>query len=335
MPRIGRLHITGGFYHVMGRGLERRHIFKETADKLDFLNRLGIALEATQAKCSAWALMGNHYHLLIQVGTIPLSQLMSKVLSGYATSYNLRHKRSGYVFQNRYKSILCDEETYFLTLIRYIHLNPIKAKVVANLSQLDRYRWTGHAGLLGKYVQDWQNFDEVLSRFSRRKDIARQQYREFLKEGLRSPQPDLDGGGLIRSYGGWQNVIHQSKTHEQRIGDERILGDAEFVLNSLKEDELAEEEQSRLKKQGWTLENLIKRICKAYEVDPKSITQKGRESNLSYAKALVCFWGTQKLGLSSTDIAVRLHISQPAVSKAVKRGRLIQLETKEELEDYL
>ena len=120
---MGRLHVPGGCYHVIGRGLERRYIFGEDTDKLDFLARLGKNLAHSQAQCLAWAIMSNHYHLLVRVSNRPLSRLMAPLLGGYAGSYNRRHRRSGYVFQNRYESILCDEESYLLELIRYIHLN--------------------------------------------------------------------------------------------------------------------------------------------------------------------------------------------------------------------
>ncbi len=149
MPRQGRLHIPEGYYHVMGRGLERRRIFSGDIDKIDFLKRLGEGLDHAQCQCLAWALMSNHYHLLIQVSSKPLSKLMSPLLSGYATQYNVRKKRSGYVFQNRYKSILCDADNYLLELIRYIHLNPLKAKIVDSLSVLD-------LGIVSLSVKEWR-----------------------------------------------------------------------------------------------------------------------------------------------------------------------------------
>lgn len=106
MPRRGPLQVEGGSYHVMGRGRERRYIFDAAEDKQDFLDRLTVGLEATATECLDWVVMSNHYHLLLCVSSLPLSELMCKLLSGYATAYNQRHKRVGYVFQNRFKSIL-------------------------------------------------------------------------------------------------------------------------------------------------------------------------------------------------------------------------------------
>ena len=132
MPRLGRLHIPDGCYHVMGRGLERCSIFSTIDDKEDFLNRIGAALERNDACGLAWAVMSNHYHLLIKVGANPLSKLMALLLTGYAINYNLRHNRAGYIFLSRFRSIPCDEEEYLLRLLRYIHLNPWKAGMLGD-----------------------------------------------------------------------------------------------------------------------------------------------------------------------------------------------------------
>ncbi len=158
----------------MGRGLERRKILNGSTDKEDFLSRLALGMEETGSQCLAWALMSNHYHLLIRVGSTPLSGLMRKVLGGYASQYNRRHNRVGYVFQNRFKSILCNEEAYLLELVRYIHLNPLRAnplraKLITTLSQLDRYSWTGHAVLMGNKIRPWQERQEIITRFGKKR----------------------------------------------------------------------------------------------------------------------------------------------------------------------
>ena len=98
MPRIGRLHIAGGCYDLVGRGLERRYIFDGDEDKEVFIARIAQGLEDSDAVCLAWAMMSNHYHLLIRMGRQPLSELMRTLLGGYAGSYNRRHNRIGYVF---------------------------------------------------------------------------------------------------------------------------------------------------------------------------------------------------------------------------------------------
>ena len=321
MPRTGRLHIAGGYYHVMGRGLERRRIFATNTDKADFLERLGVLLDELSFECMAWSLMSNHYHLLIRVGDQPLSHLMRRLLSGYATNYNIRKKRTGYVFQNRYKSILCDADSYFLELVRYIHLNPVKAKILSGIDVLDTYAWTGHAVIMGKKSNDWQNIDEVLGNYSTKKTVARRRYRSFINDGVTLKLENMDGGGLIRSYGGWQEIIKKRKNHEARIGDERILGDSDFIQQVIKQDDLKLEEEIMFKNQGWDIGKLVKYVCHHFDIDRSQLSTKGRNNRVSHAKALICYWGNSKLGISSTELGARLNISQPNVSRAVKRGR--------------
>jgi len=321
MPRQGRLHIPGGYYHVVGRGLERRYIFSEDEDKQDFLQRLGDGLNRTDCQCLAFAMMSNHYHLLIRVSTEPLSSLMRRLLSGYATQYNKRNKRNGYVFQNRYKSILCDADDYLLGLIRYIHLNPIKAKMLGSIAELDDYPWTGHSGLIGRHVQPWYPADVVLKFFASQKNRALKRYHAFIEEGMiQRDKQNYSGGGLVRSLGGWEAVKFTRREHELRIGDERILGDGVFVQESLQTDQLGLHPKTYWANKGWNLTKLVKRVCAYTEVDVEDLKQKGRQNAIALSKNLICYWGTQELGITTSELAIYLGISAPAVSKAKIRG---------------
>lgn len=321
MPRRGRLHIPGGCYHVIGRGLERRYIFQKTADKQDFLSRLDRCLSRSQSQCLAWAIMSNHYHLLIRAGPQPLSKLMASLLGGYGGSYNRRHARAGYVFQNRFKSILCDEDSYLLELVRYIHLNPVKAKIVNTLRELDRYPWTGHSGMVKKKQYSWHEVDAVLCLFGETRRKAKLAYRRFMLEGLNTSEPsDLSGGGLVRSIGGWESVSLLRSEHARCIGDERILGGGQFVDQVLACDNLQIEAQTLRIRQGWTLEKLIDLVCNYCDIEQQYLITKARENNLALAKSLICYWGVEELGLTSNELCPRLQISQQAVSKWVKKG---------------
>ena len=150
MPRQARLDAPGLLQHVMARGIERRKLFRDDKDRKSFLNRLTLILEETQTQCYAWALIPNHFHLLLRTGPTPLSKVMRRLMTGYAVTFNKRHKRSGHLFQNRYKSVVCEEDPYLLELIRYIHLNPLRAGIVKDLKELDKYPWTGHSTIIGK-----------------------------------------------------------------------------------------------------------------------------------------------------------------------------------------
>jgi len=330
MPRTGRLHIPGGCFHIYGRGLEKRCIFQHDVDKRDILSRFGKLLQKTNSQCLAWALMSNHYHFLIRAGASPLEKLMAPVLGGFASSYNRRHDRCGYVFQNRFASILCDERNYLLELIRYIHLNPFTAGMVDNFDELGRYPWTGHAGILGHYRQDWHSTDEVLAHFGTSKSTAIKNYLEFTHAGLDAPGRDnLSECGLVRSYCGWETISRLREDHKVRIGDERILGDSAFVERALREDELTIESRSRLNRLGCNLEWLIKAVCDHFCISESELMKKSRGNGISKAKAMICHCGTRKLGLKAREIAGRLGISQPAVSKWIgKCGEDVEVEWK-------
>ena len=321
MPRRGRLHIPGACYHVIGRGLERRAIYRDDEDKQDFLLRLGENLSRYQAQCLAWALMSNHYHFLVRVGAEPLGKIMAPALCGFAGRYNRRHDRSGYVFQNRFTSILIDEDSYLLELIRYIHLNPIRAGMLESRSELDQYPWTGHAGILGIRMQPWYAREAALEVFSDIPTKRLRRYLEFIDAGVTTgASVSLTGGGVVRSYGGWENLARLRQVHQHCIGDERILGGAEFVERALNEDKLQLDTRERLRTGGWTLETLISEVCERLHVSQIQLLGRSRQSDVSTAKALISFWSTSQLGCSSQEVANRLAISQPAVSKWIRKG---------------
>ncbi len=134
MPRSARLDAPGVLHHIIIRGIERRAIFKNDFDRENFLERLSSLVPETQSICYAWVFMSNHAHFLLRSGSQGVAHLMRRLLTGYAVSFNRRHRRHGPLFQNRYKSIICQEDAYFKELVRYIHLNPVRAKTVPDLS---------------------------------------------------------------------------------------------------------------------------------------------------------------------------------------------------------
>ena len=153
MPRPV-LIAPGALYHIIVRGIERRKISKDDTDRIDFLDRLGKVLSETDTTCFAWALIPNHFHLLLRTGACPVSTVMRRLLTGHAMNFNRRHRRSGQLFQNRFKSILCQKDTYLLELVRYIHLNPIRARLITDIKALDKHSFCGHAVIMGKKKKD-------------------------------------------------------------------------------------------------------------------------------------------------------------------------------------
>jgi REP element-mobilizing transposase RayT len=166
----------------MIRGIERADIFRDDEDREQFISRVGEIAEATGTRIFAWTLMDNHVHLLLFSGSLGLPKFTRRLLIGYAVWFNQRHQRAGHLFQNRYKSIVCEEDQYLLELVRYIHLNPLRSQVVQNLEELDRYRWSGHGVLIGNLQHDWQEKEYVLSQFGRKERQSVRAYRKFIEE---------------------------------------------------------------------------------------------------------------------------------------------------------
>jgi len=245
MPRGARLDSPGTLHHVMVRGIEGNSIVADDEDRMYFVSRMGKVAAATGTSIYAWALLTNHAHILLKSGASGLSTFMRKLLTGYATGYNLRHKRHGHLFQNRYKSIVCEEEPYFLRLVSYIHLNPLRAGLAESLEDLERYPSSGHAVVMNRIRHKWQDRNYVLGYFGKRESSALQAYREFVaEESGRGRQPELTGGGLVRSIGGWSEVKSLRKRQEKQFSDERILGSGEFVKEIL--DDVEESVKERL-----------------------------------------------------------------------------------------
>ena len=167
MPRQARLDFEGCLHHVINRGIERRKILTDQKDYEFFRGALGKLLVECQSKCYGWVLMPNHFHLLLETGKKPLAKLMNRLLTRYAGYFNRKYYRAGRLFQNRYKSIICDKDAYFMELVAYIHLNPLRAGLVNHLEELEKYLWSGHRDLIGLEKNDWYQRAYVLSWFGK------------------------------------------------------------------------------------------------------------------------------------------------------------------------
>jgi REP element-mobilizing transposase RayT len=132
MGRKPRVHFEGAVYHAMSRGVDGRDVFLDDDDRRFFLSVLSRVESKRDAKIIAYCLMGNHFHLAIRVGRVPLSMIMQRLLTAYCLRFNWRHDRAGHLFQARYKSSLCMDDAYLTNLIRYIHMNPVRAGFVSS-----------------------------------------------------------------------------------------------------------------------------------------------------------------------------------------------------------
>ena len=297
---------------MTARGIERGAIFKDDADRQDFVDRLARLAETGALTVFAWALMPNHAHLLVESGGQELHRSMRALLAGYASRFNRRHDRVGHLFQNRYRSTLCEDETYFLTLLRYIHLNPLPA-VVAGVDALSRYPWTGHSALLGHVPRAWQETAAVLDRFAAEPRQARFLYAQFVRGGVDAAESEVDGGGLVIGASGWGYVEELRRGRERFTSNERILGAEGFVRRAL----------SELEQQppGIDLERLIELVCERESLSTEALRERGGPRRVSRARSGLAYLWTLVLGKSGRQLARRLAVSPSSVYEAASKGR--------------
>jgi putative transposase len=335
MPRLARLDAPGILHHIIIRGIDRTNIFKDNKDRDNFIERLSELLPKTKTACYAWAFLPNHAHFLIRSGPAGLSALMRRLLTGYAGFFNRRHKRHGHLFQNRYKSIVCQEEVYFNELIRYIHLNPLRGKIVSELSELNKYSYCGHGVLIGNTKRDWQDAEYVLSHFGKTVREARRRYLAYVRAGAgQGRRPELVGGGLVRSLGGWKEVRRRRLKSESFIkGDERVLGGSDFVMQILAEANVEYDRRYKLRGLGYDLKQVADKVADIYQIDPSHIFSKSQQRIRVEARSLFSYWAARHLRIPLTEIAKSLRMSATGVGYAVQRGEGIAEKNNYELTD--
>lgn len=319
MPRQARLDAPGTLHHVIARGIERRAIFLGSADYEDFLGRLEAAVVWGGASLFAWALLPNHFHLLLRTGEARLPSIMRRILTGYAVCFNLRHQRHGHVFQNRYKSIVCEEEAYLLELVRYIHLNPLRAGLVASAEALAGFPYAGHSVLMGRVERSWQEVGEILERFGRSADQGREGYERFVWEGApEGRRPELVGGGLRRSCGDWMER-HGARREEQEDApayDERVLGSSEFVQDLLAESDW--ERRQALPKIRVRLDELGAEVVEAAGIAEEELRSGVKRPPAVAARRTFIEVAVREFGHSGAAVARYLGVVSSTVNRAAQ-----------------
>lgn len=320
MPRQARIDAPGALHHIILRGIERTAIFSDDRDRKNFLKRLSGLLTETQTPCYAWALMSNHVHLLLRTGKVGIASIMRRLLTGYAVSFNKRHRRHGHLFQNRYKSILCEENRYLRQLVIYIHLNPLRAGAVEGVASLKEYPFTGHSALMGRVDRPWQDTEDVLAVFGRSISEARRNLqRHVVKWSHKGRCPELTGGGLIRSAGGWSAVKEAYREGIRLASDERLLGSSEFVESTLKAAGEAYDRRMRLQSVGMGLSELVNAVCRWLGIDEKELARPIRRAEVARARGLVGYLATRELSIPGSAVAHRFNQDRSAVSRAALR----------------
>jgi REP element-mobilizing transposase RayT len=284
-------------------------IFLDDADRSSFLRRFALLLNETGTECLAWALMRNHVHLLLRPKREKLSTFMRRLLTGYAVTFNLRHRRSGHLFQNRYKSIVCEEDPYLLQLVRYIHLNPLRVGDAPDIDALDRYPWTGHSVLMGTQVLTEQNCQEIIAHFGPAANLAREAYRRFIIEGIgQGKREEFGGGGLRR-------VLKSECDDDPQMYDERVLGSGEFVQQLI-----GGTEESAPRQEILPLPVLVERVAKAFAITSDEIRNTGRSKAVVEARSLISYLGYRRMGYGGEAVASALGITRSGVCRRSLAG---------------
>ena len=299
MARKPRVYYPGAFYHVTLRGNAGQAIFFDNRDRTRFYFLLQEGIERFRHRIHAFCLMSNHVHMAIQVGDIPLSQILQNLSFRYTRWINWRQNRSGHLFQGRYKAVLVDADAYLLELTRYIHLNPVRAGLV---KEPEDYPWSGHRAYLGREVIPLLTTDWVLTQFSKRELPARKAYRRFIQDGKKG--------------------TYRKEYHMGSGTDNRILGDDQFV------DRVLEKEEKRSRRRV-SLDRIILEVCQCFSLKEGKFLASGRDRTSSKARGMAA-WLVLECGIGTlAELSRRTGRDLTTLSSAAKR---LQMRSERDLE---
>lgn len=316
MPRMARIHSPGALAHIMAHSIEGKPLFVDKLDRLEFLSRFEKGLKKTGYECDSWTLMDNHYHLFVRTNENPMSDLMRSLNGGYAQWYNKKYKKRGYLFQDRFQSILCQDSDYAKELIRYIHLNPLRANQVSSLEELEKWPWCGHGYLLGNGSSLGTGFQQrvkPLRRFGEDEESALKKYIEYLNEGF-------DG---MKSYeAGNLGPVEAFEINGSKKGWAAVIGDHEFVLDAMKKYAIRSHRLHRPDKYEKVMEKIEKSITEKYSIGKENLITRSRRYINTIARQDFCKTAFHEELLPMAVIARFLQITISAVSKHVVPHRL-------------
>jgi REP element-mobilizing transposase RayT len=307
MPRKPRIHLAGGLYHVILRGNGGQDLFVSPADRSLFYRLLDQGRERFGHRIHGFCLMSNHVHLVIQAGERPLARAMQSLASRYARQFNRQSGRKGHLFQGRYQALIVDSESYLLELVRYVHLNPVRAGLAADPAA---YPWSGHRAYLGEEPLDWLTTEWVLSQFAGRLAGARAAYGAFVAEGLgQGHRPEFQAGAT----------------------DDRVLGDDEFL------DRLTPEPSGPRTRPDPA--RLAAAVLADYGLGPRDLAAPGRRRDCVQARGVIGYLASSLGAASLTHLSERFGRDPTTWSRATRavelaadrdaalRARLERLET--------
>ena len=291
MARKPRIEFPGAFYHVITRGNNRQKIFADDEDYKYFLGRLNHYKERFKFVLFAYVLMPNHIHLLLETGEVPLSRIMQSLQFTYTQKFNRRHKKVGHLFQGRYKAILCQKESYLLELIRYIVLNPVRARLVKR--PVD-WRWNSYFDLLRLKEGHVVSFEEVLALFGTKPAGAAKSLQKHINGGLAE--------GHNESY--------------YKLKDQRVLGEDEFAQEVVK---LGDAMSGDFEYYNVTIDDVVKMVAEQMGIGEDRIRSVMRERIGAKARGVVAYISKTMCGKTAKEVGQYFGRSEPVLSKLVRR----------------
>ena len=285
MARKPRIHFPEAVYHVILRGNAGQNVFREDQDFLRFYRLIEEGRKRYAHRIHAFCLMPNHVHLVIQVGETPLSRIIQNLSQRYTSWINRKHEKSGHVFQGRYKAIVIDADSYLLELIRYIHLNPVRAGLV---SLPEHYPWSSDDSYKDESKHSWVTTDWVLSQFSDNRNHARKRYKKFLYEGL----------------GERRRIEFHHGTAEGRI-----LGNDRFLEATL-------EKANQKSAKSPDIESIIRQVCRHFKIQETDMVTAGKSRKTASARAILSWLVRESNTMKLTDLSRRLQRDVSGLSRA-------------------
>ena len=290
MARRPRLHIPGGFYHIVLRGNGRQAIFFDADDRARWESLLAEGLDKYSHRVHAYCWMTNHVHMAVQAHAEPLSRFIALVASSYARMTNRKTGRSGHLFERRYGAILVQADTHLLELVRYIHLNPVRAGIV---SRPTAYRWSSHRTFLSAKGPAWLTMDRVLSVFGPTVGEARRQYGRFMA----APADESL----------WEQF------RKGRDDDPRILGDDDFARTA--------DAQSTTPAHDGSLDNLIEQACRRHGVSKQDLASPSRVRHYAQVRAEIALAAVEGRVATLAEVARRFNRAASNLCRGINRLR--------------
>lgn len=288
MARKPRIHFPGAVYHVMLRGNSGQAIFFGDQDHSHLYELLQEGIARFGHRVHAFCCMTNHLHLAIQVADLPLSTVIQNLAFRYTLWINRQQHRTGHLFQGRYQAVLVDADNYLLALVRYIHLNPVRAGLVSDPAD---YAWSGHRAYLGRERLLWLTTDWVLGLLARQAGTAQRRYAQFIQEGLQE---------------GYREEFHRG------TADTRVLGSDTFIEQALGKT------QAKPAKPPL-LDDIVARVCGEYDLTEAQLRSRNRSRHAAEARAMIACLAMHMGSATLTAVGERFRRDAATLSVSVRR----------------